>query len=149
VLIVENDAVFRIPLRVALAVESYAVVAVVSAEAAETVLDHEAIDVVLTDLDLPDMDGAVLAARPPAVPFPLITGSPPDLAADGATAAVGEGRAGNRSTSPHLMVVLRQASAPAAATRDMTGNPGHDRAGAWYRAVTPNQPGGSGANAGS
>jgi CheY-like chemotaxis protein len=90
VLIVENDAVFRIPLRVALAVESYAVVAVVSAEAAETVLDHEAIDVVLTDLDLPDMDGAVLAARPPAVPFPLITGSPPDLAADGATAAVGE-----------------------------------------------------------
>src|SRR6516162_2247832 len=63
VLIVEDDTVFRVPLRAALASQGYAVVAVDSAEAAETVLDHEAIDVILSDLGLPGMDGATLAAR--------------------------------------------------------------------------------------
>jgi response regulator receiver domain-containing protein len=56
VLIVEDDAVFRGPLRATLAAEGYTVVAVASAEAAESVLDHEAVDVVLSDLGLPGME---------------------------------------------------------------------------------------------
>jgi DNA-binding response OmpR family regulator len=76
--IVEHDAVFRVPLRAALAAEGYAVIAVDSAEAAETVFDCKAVDVVLSDLGLPGMDGATLAARHPRVPFVLITGSPPN-----------------------------------------------------------------------
>jgi CheY-like chemotaxis protein len=80
VLIVEDDTVFRVPLRAALASQGYAVVAVDSAEAAETVLDHEAIDVILSDLGLPGMDGATLAARHAGIPFVLMTGSPADHA---------------------------------------------------------------------
>ncbi len=69
---------FRIPLQATLAAAGYSVVAVDSGGAAETVLDHQAITVVLSDLGLPDIDGATLAARHPAVPFVLMTGSPPD-----------------------------------------------------------------------
>src|SRR5262249_8845272 len=57
VLIVEDDDVFRVSLRATLAAQGYAVLAVDTAEAAETVLEREAVDVVLSDLRLPGMTG--------------------------------------------------------------------------------------------
>jgi DNA-binding NtrC family response regulator len=143
VLIVEDDAVFRVPLRTALAAEGYAVVAVDSAEAAETLLDHEAIDVVLSDLGLPDMDGAALAARHPGVPFVLITASPPDHAPDPPLPPSVMGRLVKPFDVPHLIVVLRQAMEAAAATHQSIG-PGLTSSGEPHQ-----QRGGSGANAGS
>src|SRR5262249_14602248 len=76
VLIVEDDAVFRVSLRATLTAQGYVVVAVESGEAAEAVLEHEVIDVVLSDLRLPGMTGAALAARHPDRPFVLMTGWP-------------------------------------------------------------------------
>ena len=118
VLIVEDDAVFRVPLGAALAAEGYTVVAVVSAEAAETVLDHEAVDVVLTDLGLPDMDGAALAARHPGIPFVLITGSPPDHTPGAPLPPSVRARLVKPLDVPRLLVVLREAVEAAAATRE-------------------------------
>jgi two-component system chemotaxis response regulator CheY len=141
VLIVEDDAVFRVPLRAALAAEGYAVVAVGSAEAAETVLDHEAIDVVLSDQGLPDMDGTALAARHPGTPFVLITGSPPDHTPGTALPPSVRGRLVKPFDVPHLLVVLREVVE--AATREASGR---DRT----RAVNSHQQrGGSEANAGT
>jgi CheY-like chemotaxis protein len=118
VLIVEDDAVFRVPLRAALAAEGYAVVAVDSAEAAETVLGHQAVDVVLSDLGLPDMDGTALAARHPGIPFVLITGSPPDQNPDAAALPPSVmARLVKPFEVPHLVVVLREAVKAAAARR--------------------------------
>jgi DNA-binding NtrC family response regulator len=118
VLIVEDDAVFRVPLRAALAAEGYAVVAVDSAEAAETVLDQEAVDVVLSDLGLPDMDGTALAARHPGIPFVLITGSPPDHTAQAALPRSVMACLVKPFDVPHLLVVLREAVQAAASTRE-------------------------------
>ena len=118
VLIVEDDAVFRIPLRAALAAEGYAVVAVDSAEAAETALDHEAVDVVLSDLRLPDMDGAVLAARHPRIPFVLITGSPADHTPAAALPPSVRARLVKPFDVPHLLVALREAVEASGATRE-------------------------------
>jgi DNA-binding NtrC family response regulator len=119
VLIVEDDAVFRVPLRAALAAEGYAVVAVDSAEAAETVLGREAVDVVLSDLGLPDMDGAALATRHPGIPFVLITGSPPDHGPDAAALPPSvKARLVKPFDVPRLVVVLREAVEAAAARRD-------------------------------
>jgi len=110
VLLVEDDAVFRVPLRAALAAEGYAVVAVDSAEAAETVLGREAVDVVLSDLGLPDMDGAALATRHPGIPFVLITGSPPDLGPDAAALPPSvKARLVKPFDVPDLVAVLREA----------------------------------------
>lgn len=81
-LIVEDDTVFRVPLRAALVAQGYAVVAVESAEVAEVALAQQVFDVVISDVGLPEMDGAVLAARHPAIPFVLITGRSPVDAAD-------------------------------------------------------------------
>jgi len=105
VLIVEDDAVFRGPLRAALTAEGYAVVAVDSAEEAETVLAREPIDIVLSDRGLPDMDGAALAARHPGVPFVLMTGSPPDASPLSSVVC----RLMKPFAVPHLVVVLREA----------------------------------------
>ena len=119
VLIVEDDAVFRVPLRAALAAEGYAVVAVDSAEAAEAVLGREAVDVVLSDLGLPDMDGAALATRHPGIPFVLITGSPPDHGPDAAALPPSvKARLVKPFDVPRLVVVLREAVEAAAARRD-------------------------------
>jgi len=110
VLLVEDDAVFRVPLRAALAAEGYAVVAVDSAEAAETVLGREAVDVVLSDLGLPDMDGAALATRHPGIPFVLITGSPPDPGPDAAALPPSvKARLVKPFDVPDLVAVLREA----------------------------------------
>ena len=122
VLVVEDDAVFRVPLRAALAAEGYAVVAVDSAEAAESVLGREAVDVVLSDLGLPDMDGAALAARHPGIPFVLITGSAPDHASDAALPPSVMARLVKPFDVPHLFAVLREAVKAAAATREAIGS---------------------------
>ena len=121
VLIVEDDAVFRGPLRAALAVEGYAVVAVDSAEAAESVLDHESVDIVLSDLGLPGMDGAALAARHPGIPFVLLTGSPSDHPPEAALPPSVTARLVKPFDVPHLLVVLREAVEAAAATREAIG----------------------------
>jgi two-component system, NtrC family, response regulator AtoC len=141
VLIVEDDAVFRGPLRATLAAEGYTVVAVASAEAAESVLDHEAVDVVLSDLGLPGMDGAALAARHPRIPFVLMTGLPPDPASNAALPRSVMARLVKPFDVPHLCAVLREAVEAAGATRRRSGR---DRP----RAVNSHpQRGGSGANA--
>lgn len=121
VLIVEDDAVFRGPLRAALAVEGYAVVAVDSAEAAESVLDHETVHVVLSDLGLPGMDGAALAARHPRIPFVLMTGLPPDHAPDVALPPSVMARLVKPFDVPHLLVVLREVVDAAGAARGAIG----------------------------
>jgi DNA-binding response OmpR family regulator len=76
VLLVEDDPVFRNPLRVVLAAHGFDVRIAESAEAAEVLLAGEPVDIVLSDLGLPGMDGATLASRHPATPFVLMTGSP-------------------------------------------------------------------------
>jgi two-component system, response regulator FlrC len=121
VLIVEDDAVFRVPLRATLAAEGYAVVAVESAEAAETVLENEAVDVVISDLNLPDMNGAALAARHPGIPFVLMTGSPPDHSPEAALAASVTARLAKPFDVPQLLTVLRKAVEAAGATREAIG----------------------------
>jgi len=75
VLIVDDDALFRIPLRATLALEGFEIHTADSAEAAEAVLGHEEIDVVLSDIGLPGMNGVALATRHPGIPFVLMTGS--------------------------------------------------------------------------
>ncbi len=140
VLIVEDDAVFRVPLRATLAAEGYAVVAVDSAEAAETVLDHEAIDVVLSDFGLPDMDGTALASRHPGIPFVLMTGSPPDHTPGAALPPSVRARLVKPFDVAHLFVALREALEAMAARREAIRP----------RAVKSHQQrGGSKANAGS
>ena len=121
VLIVKDDTVFRVPLRATLASEGYAVVVVDSAEAAETVLDHEAIDVVLSDVGLPGMDGAALAARHPGIPFVLMTGSPPDHAPRAALPPPVMARLVKPFDVPHLLSVLREAVKARAAIREAIG----------------------------
>jgi DNA-binding NtrC family response regulator len=81
VLVVEDDRVFRIPLRAALAAAGFTVLTADSAEAAEQVMALEPVDVVLSDIGLPGMDGHALARRHPDTPFVLMTGSPTSAAA--------------------------------------------------------------------
>ena len=76
VLIVEDNPLFRIPLRATLARQGFDARAVESAESAAAVLAQEHIDVVLSDIGLPGIDGLTLAMRHPDVPFVLMTGSP-------------------------------------------------------------------------
>ncbi len=77
VLIVEDNVLFRNPLRASIAADGFDVLVAESAEAAEAVLAQGAIDFVVTDLGLPGMDGAALAARHPETPFVLMTGTRP------------------------------------------------------------------------
>jgi two-component system KDP operon response regulator KdpE len=118
VLIVEDDPVFRVPLRAALVAEGYAVVEADSAEAAESVLDHEAIEVVLSDIGLPGMNGVALAARHPGIPFVLITGLPADHASEAALPPSVMARLVKPFEVPHLLAALRDAVAAALPTRE-------------------------------
>ena len=86
VLVVEDNATFARPLHATLVVAGYDVIMTESAEAAERVLGRQAVDVVLSDVELPGMDGVTLAGRHPQIPFVLMTGSPTDRRA-GATAS--------------------------------------------------------------
>jgi CheY-like chemotaxis protein len=81
VLVAEDDRIFRIPLRAALEAAGFTVLIVDSAEAAEQVMALEPVDVVLSDVGLPGMDGHGLARRHPDTPFVLMTGSPTSAAA--------------------------------------------------------------------
>ena len=121
VLIVEDDIVFRVPLRATLARAGYAVVAVDSAEAAETVLSTEAVDVVLSDLGLPGMDGAALAARHPEIPFVLMTGSPADHTPRAAPPPSVMARLVKPLDVPHLLAALGDAVEAAGAAREAIG----------------------------
>ena len=85
VLVVEDNATFARPLHATLRVAGYDVVVAESAEAAECVLGRQAVDVVLSDVDLPGMDGVTLAGRHPQIPFVLMTGSPPERRAGATT----------------------------------------------------------------
>jgi DNA-binding NtrC family response regulator len=65
---------------------------------------------VLSDLGLPDMDGAALATRHPGIPFVLITGSPPDHGpAAAALPPSVKARLVKPFDVPDLVVVLREA----------------------------------------
>jgi DNA-binding NtrC family response regulator len=77
VLVVEDDRTFRTPLRAALTTAGFTVLIAESAEAAEEVLALEPVDVVLSDVGLPGMDGLTLARRHPDTPFVMMSGSPP------------------------------------------------------------------------
>jgi two-component system CheB/CheR fusion protein len=77
ILVVEDDPVFRVPLCAVLAAAGFDVRSVGSAEAAEELLAQGPVDVVLSDVGLPGMDGVTLASRHPDTPFVLMTGSPP------------------------------------------------------------------------
>ena len=77
ILVVEDEPVFRRPLCAVLVAAGFDVCSVESAEAAEILLEREPVDVVLSDVGLPRMDGATLASRHPDTPFVLMTGSPP------------------------------------------------------------------------
>ena len=77
VLVVDDDPIFRIPLCAVLVAAGFDVRSAASAEAAEDLLARESVDVVLSDVGLPQMDGATLACRHPDTPFVLMTGSPP------------------------------------------------------------------------
>lgn len=76
VLVVEDEPVFRVPLCAVLATAGFDVRSAESAEAAEDLLAQELVDVVLSDVGLPRMDGPTLASRHPDTPFVLMTGSP-------------------------------------------------------------------------
>jgi CheY-like chemotaxis protein len=85
------------------------------------VLEREAVDVVLSDLNLPGMNGAALAARHPSIPFVLITGSPPDHPPEAALPPSVMARLAKPFDVPHLLAVLRKAVEAACATREAIG----------------------------
>jgi CheY-like chemotaxis protein len=124
VLIVEDDTVFRVPLRAALGAQGYAVLVVDSAEAAEVVLDHEAIDVVLSDLGLPGVDGATLAARNARIPFVLMTGLPLDHALRAALPPSVVACLVKPFDVPYLLGVLREALTARGPIREAMGRDG-------------------------
>ena len=67
VLVVEDDEVFQRPLQRALEASGCEVVAVPSGEDALAVLDRSTVDLLLTDLRLPGMDGVQLITRSKAM----------------------------------------------------------------------------------
>jgi two-component system CheB/CheR fusion protein len=77
ILVVEDEPVFRRPLCATLVAAGFEVRSAESAEAAEALLEEAPVDVVLSDIGLPRMDGATLASRHPDTPFVLMTGSSP------------------------------------------------------------------------
>lgn len=77
VLVVEDDRIFRTPLRAALTAAGFTVLIAESAEVAEQVLALKPVDVVLSDVGLPGMDGLTLARRHPDTPFVMMSGAPP------------------------------------------------------------------------
>ena len=108
VLVVDDDPVFRNPLRVVLAAHGFDVRIAESGEAAEALLARDPVDVVLSDLGLPGMDGVTLALRHPDTPFVLMTGSPPADPAAALPPAV-RARLLKPLDVPRLLVVLDDA----------------------------------------
>jgi DNA-binding NtrC family response regulator len=113
VLVVDDDPVFRIPLCAVLAAAGFDVRSADSAEAAEDLLEREPVDVVLSDIGLPEMDGAALARRHPDTPFVLMTGSPPAESSPASAATrppAVQARLVKPLDVPHLLSLLREAA---------------------------------------
>jgi len=108
VLLVEDNPVFRNPLRAVLAAHGFDVRIAESGEAAEALLARDPVDIVLSDLGLPGMDGVTLASRHPDTPFVLMTGSPPADPAAALPPAV-RARLLKPLDVPRLLVVLDDA----------------------------------------
>jgi DNA-binding NtrC family response regulator len=115
VLVVDDDPVFRIPLCAVLAAAGLDVRSAESAEAAEALLARWPVDVVLSDVGLPRMDGATLAARHPGTPFVLMTGSPPAESASAVLPPTVRARLVKPLDVPHLLALLNEAGSPAGA----------------------------------
>lgn len=114
VLVVDDDPVFRIPLCAVLAAAGFDVRGAESAEAAEALLAQGPVDVVLSDVGLPRMDGTTLAARHPDTPFVLMTGSPPAESASAALPPTVRARLVKPLDIPQLLTLLNEAGTPAA-----------------------------------
>jgi CheY-like chemotaxis protein len=79
VLVVDDDPAMRAMVERVLRPAGYAVLAAANGEEALRVLEHGGVDVVLTDLLMPDMDGIelirTLAARAPDLPVVTLSGA--------------------------------------------------------------------------
>jgi DNA-binding NtrC family response regulator len=123
VLVVEDEPVFRVPLCAVLATAGFDVRSAESAEAAEDLLAHEPVDVVLSDVGLPRMDGATLASRHPDTPFVLMTGSPPaESSASAATPPGVRARLVKPLDVPRLLAILHETTRAPAARGEMAGH---------------------------
>ena len=120
VLVVEDEPVFRVPLCAVLVTAGFEVRSAESAEAAEDLLAHELVDVVLSDVGLPRMDGTTLASRHPETPFVLMTGSPPSESA--AVPATVRARLVKPLDVPRLLAVLHEAAKAPAARGEVVGH---------------------------
>jgi two-component system response regulator GlrR len=128
ILVVEDEPVFRRPLCAVLVAAGFDVRSVESAEAAEALLAREAVDVVLSDVGLPRMDGATLASRHPDTPFVLMTGSPPpESSASAATPAGVRACLVKPLDVPRLIAVLHEAAGSAAVPGAIAGHPAAPR----------------------
>jgi DNA-binding NtrC family response regulator len=115
ILVVEDEPVFRRPLCAVLVAAGFDVRSVESAEAAEALLEREAVDVVLSDVGLPRMDGAILASRHPDTPFVLMTGSPPrESSASAATPPGVRACLVKPLDVPRLLAILQEVARPVA-----------------------------------
>ena len=122
ILVVEDDPVFRIPLCAVLAAAGFAVRSAESAEAAEDLLAQGPVDVVLSDVGLPRMDGATLASRHPDTPFVLMTGSPPaESPASRALPPTVRARLVKPLDVAHLLALLHEVRATTAGRREAIG----------------------------
>jgi DNA-binding NtrC family response regulator len=110
VLVVEDDPVFRVPLCAVLTAAGFDVRSADTPESAEARLAEEPVDVVLSDIGLPRMDGVALAARHPDTPFVLMTGSPPESSA--ALPPTVRARLVKPLDIPRLLALLREPREP-------------------------------------
>jgi DNA-binding NtrC family response regulator len=108
VLVVEDNPVFRIPLCAVLAAAGFDVCSAESAEGAEDLLAQQRVDVVLSDVGLPRMDGATLAARHPDTPFVLMTGSAPSESPATEASPTPVARLVKPLDVPHLLALLHE-----------------------------------------
>jgi DNA-binding response OmpR family regulator len=128
ILVVEDEPVFRRPLCAVLVAAGFDVRSVESAEAAEALLEREPVDVVLSDVGLPRMDGATLASRHPDTPFVLMTGSPPSESSASAARPAGVHACLVKPLDvPHLIAVLHEAAGSAAVPSAIAGHPAAPR----------------------
>ena len=123
VLVVEDEPIFRVPLCAVLVTAGFEVRSAESAEAAEDLLAHELVDVVLSDVGLPRMDGTTLASRHPDTPFVLMTGSPlSESSVSAAMPSTVRARLVKPLDVPGLLAILHEATKAPAARGEMAGH---------------------------
>lgn len=128
ILVVEDDPVFRIPLCAVLAAAGFDVRSAESAEAAEGLLAQGPVDVVLSDVGLPRMDGATLASRHPDTPFVLMTGSlPAESSASGALPPTVRACLVKPLDIAQLLALLHEVRMSTAGRREVVGLPAAPR----------------------